>query len=203
MGKIERVTRDDFIREGLFHDFNSVKVYPSQNKLSHAPRKTYIEQLKDKEIAEFFKPLGYREHFFQNEKPETSDTPIPFIFVDCDNMIVLFNDFTSRVYEKHSETEEPASNETEKYADLTNTNVGKMVSDAIAVDFLGRRFSETYPSKKKEFDKNNLETAFKGLPKELRKFFASAHELQQADIISKYNFNAYGTPNIENQIRNS
>lgn len=215
MKKITKITESELVaaRE-VKADADSMpnSVYAAK-KLKHdnANKKVYIDKLTDKEIENFFNTLGYLYHV-RREGSDNNAFNEPQIIVVCGNYTIMFNDFTTLVHEENilypemNEMGVPTSKEIKElneYTEITNTPIGKLIADSIAVDLLGKRFSETYPQKKKAFDEANLKAAFKSLSANQKKFFASAREIQQANITSRFNMNAYGKANLEDELRNN
>ncbi len=209
MKKVAKITQEELKAAGVGVGSMPTSVYNAKKlKAENENKKVYIGQLSDKDIETFFAPLGYAYHM-KNENVNGGNEP--FIIVVCDNYTIMFNDFTTRVYDEGAISSNsfyaPENDEFAKrlrnYEELTNTPIGKLISDAIAIDFLGKKFSETYPQKKKAFDEANLKSAYKQLTAEQKKFFASAKEMQEANIVARLNMNAYGKANIEDELRNS
>lgn len=211
MKKVERVALSEIAAERGEQVRNAVPNSVLGEKKNRALNLSYyISQLKDSEIKKFFAPLGYVEHMFVDN--DSQKMAGPYYIVICNNYIIFFNDYSTKVNIIEETNENDLFNNLtklnpdqllEKYAEITNTPAGKLIADSITVNFLGRRFSETYPKKKKAFDENNIKMAFNELDPEQKRFFAAAKEIQEADITSRYNMNAYGMANIEKQIRNS
>lgn len=209
MAKVERVSLEDYAREGLVGPEDSMprSVYVSKNaEKKQRAKKLYASKLSDKEIADFFQPLGYLEHYPISQSDEGESEP--FIVVICNDRVVMFNDFTTRVYERpeaekmrngYFEELSKRDGMVSKYAEITNTDIGKLIADSIAVDLFGRKFPETYAERKKNFERQNLNSEFLRLPKDLRKFFASAKEIQDARIEAVYNMNRHGNAIVRDE----
>ena len=149
----------------------------------------YTDKLADADIKNFFAPLGYLNHF-PIDKVDGEEVE-PFILVECEDVIVMFNDFTTRVYEKKQNT--PLAN----YAELTNSNLGQLIAFQVATELFGRKFPRTYPQKKRDFDLANIDKSFKALSPDLRKFLGSAKDVQESIVKSTFNVNEYGTASYE------
>ncbi len=208
MKKVERVTPSEIAAERGEQSINTIPKSDLSRKKDQSLG-YYINQLKDSEIKKFFEPLGYITHTLVNS--DLHQVAGPYYIVVCNDYIIFFNDYSTKVNSIEETTEGQLWDNIDnlnpdqllkKYAEITNTSVGKMISDSIAVNLFGKRFRESYNQKKKTFDENNLKVAFYDLTPDQRKFFKDAKEIQEADIISRYNMNAYGMANIENKIKN-
>ena len=192
MKKIERMTRDT-IAQALESELGQPAQKPVETSFDSSvksqPKKDYTDKLSDAEIRDFFAPLGYISH----SPIDTVDgeSVEPFIVVECEDVVVMFNDFTTRVYEKRPDSSLAG------YAELTNANIGQLVASQIATNLFGRKFPESYPRRKRDFDLANIEKSFKSLSPELKRFLGTAKEIQEANVKSTYNVNEYGAANIE------
>lgn len=211
MKNITKISQNELLEaRGTMPANFSASVYDAKNSSGEKPKKSYyINKINDSEIAKFFKPLGYISHMRVDGNINDSFKD-PYITVFCQEYIIMFSDFTTKVYEQENfapyeyfddYSEINSAVKLKNFAELTNTTVGKLVADSVAVNFLGQKFPGTYASKKRIFDQNNLRHAFKKLSPEHQKFFGSAKEIAEADITSTYNMNAYGKANIEEDLK--
>lgn len=191
MKKVERMTRDSIAQTLQMETGEAISTSsePSFEEVKKQPKKFYTDKLSDAEIRNFFAPLGYVSH-----SPVDSvggETVEPFIMVECEDVVVMFNDYTTRVYEKKQDSSLAS------YAELTNSNLGQLVAYQVATELFGRKFPESYPKKKRDFDLANINSSFRKLSPELRKFLGSAKDIQEATVKSTYNVNEYGTASFE------
>lgn len=192
MKKIERMSRDS-IASILAKESGQEEVKPQETvhtqSVKEQPKKFYTDKLSDAEIRSFFAPLGYISH-----SPIDSiggESVEPFIMVECEDLVIMFNDFTTRVFEKKQNSSIAG------YAEMSNANIGQLIAYQIATELFGKKFPESYPKKKRDFDLANINGEFRKLSPELRKFFGNAKDIQEATIKSTFNVNEYGAASLE------
>lgn len=194
MGKVEKITLDELVRHGLAKNQVPNSVYnQEQTKKENRKKKIYISKLSDDEIAKFFAPLDYITHMRVGAE---NDDVEPFIIVECDNYIIMFNDHTRKTSTSYA-ADPVSSSKLDRLAEIMGTTVDQLVDTAITVDLLGNRFPETYPESHAKFLENNIKASVKELPSDLKKFFGSAIEVQSAKNKATFNMNEYGMANIE------
>ena len=203
---VSKLTKEEIesIRPSVAPEQPSATSFSAGEKRGDFYSTEFIKQLKLSEIEKFFEKFDV---IACAKIPNEQDPK--FVFVSCRGFNVVFSDY-SFVFDFNGGMIEP-ENETKpkfdmeafaKYCELTDQAPDQVISELMAVELFGQRFS-SYAPRRREIKQKENKIAFKALPREMQKTLKTVNEKQEQAIDATYNKNYYGNYDITSMMSTS
>ena len=163
----------------------------------------YITKLPLNEIKKFFEKFDVTScEKIPNEKEPK------YVVVNCNGFRVTFTDY-SFAFDFNDTLLIPDESKTkfnlQAFADYCSTiekTPDQLISELMAVELFGQRFS-SYAPRRREVKQKENKLAFNALPREMQKTLKTFHEKQEQSIDATYNKNYFGSYDISSTLSTS
>ena len=185
--KVSHVSREELEAARSASTFSRPQNSSNRNPLNTKSKKYFVDELTDLDIINFFSRYGYLSH-----QRGFIDEVGSCINVDCEDMIIMFSDFTVDCEPIRNRSAEGIFNydEFEAMCKMIGSEPRIVVADSIFLELLGSL--PYYVEKKEDFDANNREKVYRKAPENYKNILKKPLVVQAAKDSAPQTIKQYG-----------